>query len=685
MTCFFPLTTLWTILCANFGKSKTIAKKKSITCNSNTYTNKTWSDVSGIALSEINLMEREFLQGVEHALYIDFGTYQRWGKLLGGLLLAKERDKGTWRRRYAAPNSSFLHQQYELQQQRQLQQRQQHAYPSPPQTIHDKQQQQQQQQYRQQNSTSTGTSMADGGVWAATVNIKTGVHQSHPQSQSRADGLPVHKPHGHQGTKAHAPSHIPAYSSRANDHHRHQPHANHDPHHRITPSSSGSSSRNGGNINKYGHGRVHHQRTRTRARSISPVSSVVRLPSSALHHVPIPPCNSAPSARHPQQEAQYHEYDYPFTFAPPSHAPQVKLDHHSHRPLSSSNAVTMVTDTKMDDAVQGPTSASAWNGVVPPQQQYPPYRQQQQPNQSACAGTKRIAAEDNDQDTNTDNHRTRRHSPTSPNKIQKLADHQHYHRENRDPQVVGQQLAQLSLANPNANANVHTHGPPLPPIITSSLISGGGGSGNMSSDISPADANPSSTWARGGGYSNSVDNSPESSSTTSGSIPLFVDAASTTNIPSGTVVVPPAEPTLQRTLQAAYALDVSKWESRRAVPQVGFFFLYFMCGYWYLNSIEQNAVPHIQCSRFVAFRDAETSFIEVKFPTAPDAILDLAECESSGIFVCECSSWFAQDCCALRRTRTSPSTLCQSFRTEASTLDLFCLGARRYPSSTPHC
>ncbi|KAF8314797.1 hypothetical protein DL93DRAFT_2058010, partial [Clavulina sp. PMI_390] len=46
----------------------------------NTYTNKTWSEISGISLPEINLMEREFLQGLDHALHIDFGTYQRWGK-----------------------------------------------------------------------------------------------------------------------------------------------------------------------------------------------------------------------------------------------------------------------------------------------------------------------------------------------------------------------------------------------------------------------------------------------------------------------------------------------------------------------------------------------------------------------------------------------------------------------------
>ena len=531
-------------------------------------------------------MEREFLQGVEHALYIDFGTYQRWGKLLGGLLLAKERDKGTWRRRYAAASStSFLHQQYQMQQQRQLQQQ---AYPSPPQTIHD-------QQRRQQNS-NPAISISASSVGAVVANhgeMTTGLHpshsQPHSQSQSRADGLPIRKPHGHVWPKTSHPSLSSSYSSCVDEpHHRYQPHPNrHHHHHRITPSSSGSSSHNGGNIHKYGHG--HHQRTRTRARSSSPVSST-RFAPPALHHIPIPPINPgpAPNTRLPQPQGQY-EYDYPFTFSPPSHAPHVKLDHQSQRPSTSSNAMTMAADTKMEDTI----SASPWSAVVPSrqqqqqpgqlQQQHPAYCQQQQSNHQQCAaGTKRIAA---DADDNADEHNGHRRSPTSPtapNKMPKLGENQRHHHpeqqhygESRDPQVVGQQLAQLSLANPNSR------GPSLPPITTSSLISGGGG-GRMSTDTSPIDANSNSamrSWARAGAYSNSVGNSPESSSTSgSGSAPLFVDAVSMTNVPGGTVVVPPAEPTLQRTLQAPYAHDVSKWESRRAVPQVGgfYFFAFFI-------------------------------------------------------------------------------------------------------------
>ncbi|KAJ4485245.1 cyclin-domain-containing protein [Lentinula aciculospora] len=58
----------------------------------NTYTNKTWSEVSGIELTEINRMEREFLMGVDCNLYVDKPTYESWLNLLKGLVLAKERD-----------------------------------------------------------------------------------------------------------------------------------------------------------------------------------------------------------------------------------------------------------------------------------------------------------------------------------------------------------------------------------------------------------------------------------------------------------------------------------------------------------------------------------------------------------------------------------------------------------------
>ncbi|KAL0950563.1 hypothetical protein HGRIS_007365 [Hohenbuehelia grisea] len=64
----------------------------------NTYTNKTWSEVSGIDLNEINKMEREFLLGVDFNLYVDKVTYESWLNLLKGLVMAKERDSRQWRK-----------------------------------------------------------------------------------------------------------------------------------------------------------------------------------------------------------------------------------------------------------------------------------------------------------------------------------------------------------------------------------------------------------------------------------------------------------------------------------------------------------------------------------------------------------------------------------------------------------
>lgn len=65
---------------------------------SNTYTNKTWSEVSSIDLVDINRMEREFLLGIDFDLYVDKTTYESWLNLLTGLVMAKERDSKQWRR-----------------------------------------------------------------------------------------------------------------------------------------------------------------------------------------------------------------------------------------------------------------------------------------------------------------------------------------------------------------------------------------------------------------------------------------------------------------------------------------------------------------------------------------------------------------------------------------------------------
>ncbi|KZT35444.1 hypothetical protein SISSUDRAFT_1064481 [Sistotremastrum suecicum HHB10207 ss-3] len=58
----------------------------------NTYTNKTWSEVAGIELEEINRMEREFLIGIDYSLACNAGTYDSWEQLLKGFVHARERD-----------------------------------------------------------------------------------------------------------------------------------------------------------------------------------------------------------------------------------------------------------------------------------------------------------------------------------------------------------------------------------------------------------------------------------------------------------------------------------------------------------------------------------------------------------------------------------------------------------------
>ena len=76
-------------------------------CNvcSNTYTNKTWSEVSGIDLAQINRIEREFLMGIDFGLYVDKPTYESWLCLLKGLVHAKDKDSKQFRRTKGFPRA----------------------------------------------------------------------------------------------------------------------------------------------------------------------------------------------------------------------------------------------------------------------------------------------------------------------------------------------------------------------------------------------------------------------------------------------------------------------------------------------------------------------------------------------------------------------------------------------------
>lgn len=74
----------------------------------NTYTNRTWAEVSGVSLDEINKMEREFLKGLDWDLSLGSSSpnsssdspsersarWHSWLRMLKGLVYAKERDLG---------------------------------------------------------------------------------------------------------------------------------------------------------------------------------------------------------------------------------------------------------------------------------------------------------------------------------------------------------------------------------------------------------------------------------------------------------------------------------------------------------------------------------------------------------------------------------------------------------------
>ena len=58
--------------------------------------NKTWPEVSGIDLTEINKMVCEFLIGINFRCYVNTETYKAWVNLLKGLISAKEHDVQQW-------------------------------------------------------------------------------------------------------------------------------------------------------------------------------------------------------------------------------------------------------------------------------------------------------------------------------------------------------------------------------------------------------------------------------------------------------------------------------------------------------------------------------------------------------------------------------------------------------------
>ena len=58
-----------------------------LTCSAvlddNTYTNKTWAEVSGISVQEIHVMEVEFLSNMRYSLFVQVDEWDRWHEKLG--------------------------------------------------------------------------------------------------------------------------------------------------------------------------------------------------------------------------------------------------------------------------------------------------------------------------------------------------------------------------------------------------------------------------------------------------------------------------------------------------------------------------------------------------------------------------------------------------------------------------
>lgn len=60
-------------------------------CCSNTYTNKTWSELTQLSVREIGEMEIEFLNGLNYALKVEHAEYIHWRQVLDGFMLANQR------------------------------------------------------------------------------------------------------------------------------------------------------------------------------------------------------------------------------------------------------------------------------------------------------------------------------------------------------------------------------------------------------------------------------------------------------------------------------------------------------------------------------------------------------------------------------------------------------------------
>lgn len=82
----------------------------SLTC-SNTYTNKTWAELTGLPVAEITKMEAEFLKGLNYDLGVQHSEYTQWRQMLDGFIRSRNGQVSTLpsMAQYAAPPTAGVY------------------------------------------------------------------------------------------------------------------------------------------------------------------------------------------------------------------------------------------------------------------------------------------------------------------------------------------------------------------------------------------------------------------------------------------------------------------------------------------------------------------------------------------------------------------------------------------------
>lgn len=574
-------------------------------------------------------MEREFLQGVDHALYIDFGTYQRWGKLLGGLLLAKESEKGTWRRRVRETVPPIWQLQMQHQQHSHLQP---NPYPSPVSQSDERLHASPLPSMTTSIGSPITSSLTSGSNSALPLGASSGMenlptrlrnllslvpnptspHSSgplpHPSSLSRL--LPTHQ-HQLSNHAIHTSLNSDVSSVSAvrhpQSHHHYQLSTSH-PYAPRTPSSSSSS----------------RFPRRSRARSTSPIHHHNRLSQPSLHLPPLPnrsplppmsitnlpisnlslPSSNAnpslpPMANLPIRAQRSdgiennslalgrdaRDREYAFTFAPPVGAPQVSA---------------LRTNVRMGDGDRGVCSSQSKHSSP---QQPRQARQLEARDASSRVGTKRGAADSDEEDDSDEESEDEDDSDFTADEEERGSNSHpaiQFHQV-QPPQFIPYQHHPQEIEDSRRRHYSRSAGSPPRTVISTTSSSRTGAPANRHkipkldqqrdvrdnmqlqlSQLSIAPySNVNGSLISGGAsrspplprlFVSSTNNSPESVTATSSSgqgSALFVDGSANNTI-NNLVVVPPAEPTLQRTLQAPFAHDAQRFEKSRTLPQVCF-------------------------------------------------------------------------------------------------------------------